>query len=335
MDVLNIEMSDDLIPFEPLPFYDENAKPVMNERLLEILDYREQDYPHALEKQYPRVLSKILDLWEHPDVEKYFSDLMFTDDHDRQGFPPEVAADIMCLIAAHSRRKPKKEDAWDQIFEMPKEPFEIARLDPKIARQQINKLGLPYSPEGLIKACETGNTVAVSLYIGAGMNINTCDEIQWTPVLIASYYGYEEMADMLIHCGADIYHQDAGGYTPLHWAAFNGFPTIVKMLLENKANVDARSNYGWTPLLQAASRGHLTVSLLLIEYGADINAASKDGWTPLHKAAANGHLAVVKLLVHRKVNINAKYNDGTTALDLAKKDKREQIVAALSEINYS
>lgn len=309
------------------------ATKVMNERLLQILDNCEQNYPHALEKQYPRILNKILELWDGPGIGEYFNELVFANRPARQGFPPEVAADIMYLFGVLTQRKQHQGKPWDYVFEMPKEAFEIASLDPKISLQQITRLDLPYSPEGLIKACQTGNTAAVSLYVSAGMNINTCDEIQWTPLMIASYYGYEDMADMLIHCGANIHHQDTGGYTSLHWAAFNGFAVIVNMLLKNRANVDARSNYGWTPLLQAASRGHLSVSLSLIEYGADINAASKDGWTPLHKAAANGHLPVVKLLLSRNANVNARSSDGTTALDLAKKDKREQIVAALSTAN--
>jgi len=53
----------------------------------------------------------------------------------------------------------------------------------------------------------------------------------------------------------------------------------------------------------------------------------------LHKAAANGHFAEVTLLLSKGANPGAKHSDGATALDLARKNKHEKIVAALSGKN--
>lgn len=292
----------------------------MNPRLLNILDNREQNYPHALEQQYPRVLNRIMELWDSAEIDAYFTDLMVSSRPDRQGFPQEVASDIMYLSSVHTRQQDREEaNPWGHVS--------------NTIQQEIELQGVPYSPQGFIKACETGKSETVALFLNSGMNVDTCDDRQWTPLTISAFNGNQEMAALLIKSGADIHHKDIAGYTPLHWAAFNGYTEVVKLLLAKQADVNARSNHGWSALLQAATRGHLAVSMVLAENGADVNAASNDGWTPLHKASANGHFAEVMLLLEKGANRGAKYADGVTALDLARKNKHEKIIAALSGRN--
>jgi len=290
----------------------------MDAKLLKILNNREQNYPHALEKQFPRVFAQILAMWDSPEIDALFSELMVTKRSDRQGFPPDVASDIIYLSMVHSRQSGRKEidDVWGHVSE-------------KIKRE-IEQQGVEFSPQGFIKAAETGKRDVLALFLSAGVNVDTCDDRLWTPLMISSFNGDEGMATLLIRSGANIQHKDSAGYSPLHWASFNGYSKVVNLLLNKHAEVNARSNHGWTPLMQAATRGHLPPAFILIESGADVNAASKDGWTALHKATANGHLPVVKLLLSRKANVNAKYQDGTTALDIAIKRKYEDIAALLS-----
>ncbi|MBI3222843.1 MAG: ankyrin repeat domain-containing protein [Nitrosomonadales bacterium] len=289
----------------------------MDARLLQILGNREQNYPHALEQQYPRVFGKLMELWDSTDIDAYFIDLLVSDRPDRQGFPPDVASDIVYLSMIHARQRGRDEvDPWGHVSEE--------------VRNGIELQDLPFSPEGFLKAAESGKREAVALFLSAGVDVDTCDERQWTPLMISAFNGNEEMAALLIKSGADIHHKDTAGYTPLHWAAFNGFTQVVQLLLSKHADVNARSQHGWTALLQAATRGHLSVSYILIEHGADVNAASNDGWTPLHKAAANGHFPEVKLLLSKGADTRAKYANGVTPLDLATKNKHEQIVAVLS-----
>jgi ankyrin repeat protein len=290
----------------------------MDEKLLRILNNRKQNYPHALEKQFPRVFSQIMSLWDSPEIDALFTELMVTKRSDRQGFPPDVASDIIYLSMVHTRQSGRKtiDDPWGHVSE-------------KI-KAEIQNQGVEYSPRGFIKAAESGKRDAIALFLSAGAEVDTCDERLWTPLMISAFNGDAEMATLLIKSGANIHHRDGAGYSPLHWAAFNGFSKVVKLLLSKHANVNACSNHGWTPLMQAATRGHLSVSFMLLENGADVNAASNDGWTSLHKAAANGHLPEVKLLLSKGADFRKKYRDGTTALDLARKNKHEEIVALLS-----
>ena len=70
----------------------------MNEKVLRMIEGEEKYYPHALEKQYPHLLSKILELWDTPAFDSYLQQLMLdTRDRPRQGFPPEVATDLLHL----------------------------------------------------------------------------------------------------------------------------------------------------------------------------------------------------------------------------------------------
>lgn len=292
----------------------------MDPKLLKILDNREKDYPHALEQQYPRILNRILELWDSTAIDAYFNDLLVSDRPDRQGFPARVASDIMSLSLVHERQRGREElNPWGHVSHA--------------AKQEIEQQGVPYSPQGFLKVCESGDSGTVALFLNSGMDVDTCDDRQWTPLMISSFSGNERMAALLIRSGADVHHKDTAGYTPLHWAAFNGFSKVVKLLLDRQADVNARSNHGWSALLQAATRGHLSVSLLLIEQGADVNAASNDGWTPLHKASANGHFAEVLLLLEKGADPAAEYTDGMTALGLARKNKHEKIIAVLSGRN--
>lgn len=291
----------------------------MDAKILHILDNREEKYPHALAQQYPRILNKIVSLWGTPSIEAYFADLLVDDRGNRAGFPKEVASEIFYLSTLLPHQpEPDKNDPWKNV--------------PKAIEQEINRQNAQFSPQGFIKASEEGKSAVVTLFLSAGVNVDTCDNRKWTPLMFAAFNGNEEVVTLLLKSRANINYKDHAGYSPLHWAAFNGHVKVVQLLLSNRADVNARSNHGWTPLLQAATRGHLSVSFMLIEKGADVNAASNEGWTPLHKAAANGHLPEVMLLLSKGADAKVEYADGKTALDFAIKNKHEQIAAKLSAI---
>lgn len=291
--------------------------PTMNEQLLKCLNGQEKGYPHALEQQYPRVLNKILELWESPEIDNYFQDLMVDKRGDRQGFPKEVASDIFFLSMVHLRQRNRPEaSVWSHIKEEKK--------------QEIEQRGIPFSPKSFIHSAESGNRDVVVLFLSSGLPVDSRDERDWTPLMVAAFNGHEDIALLLIRSGADIHARDKAGYTPLHWAAFNGYDKVAEILLEKHADANARSKFGWTPLLQASTRGHMKVAALLLAKNADPNASSNDGWTPLHKAAANGHIEVVKLLINKGANVNAEYSDGTTPLSLASKNQHPEIVVLLA-----
>jgi len=295
----------------------------MNETLLHLLDGQEQLYPLNLEEKYERVLNRIVELWDSREIDDYFNELMIdTRSANRQGFPKEVASEIFALSMAHTKIREQKQqksatdNPWDEV--------EASK------RSAIELQGYPFSPKGFVQSAEKGDNKAVLLFLNSGVDIDTRNEQGWTPLMISTFNGREEVAALLIRSGANVHAKDNAGYGPLHWAAFNGYSNVIKLLLAKRARVNERSNHGWSPLLQAATRGHLVAAGQLIASGADVNLASNDGWTPLHKAAANGHLEVVKLLLVKGAFRGSEYQDGTTPLHLAIKNKHPEIAELLS-----
>lgn len=294
----------------------------MDAKLLRILGNRERNYPHALATHFPRVLGHILSLWEKPEVENYFYQLMVTTRHSRIGFPSEVAADIIFLSTVHARSK--LSDATDNLWS------HVADSD----RRLIEDRGIPVSSSGFFKSIESGMHDVVALFVSCGADIHDFDERLWTPLMVAAFNGHHRIAKLLLSSGANVHVVDKAGYTALHWAAFNGYSKVVKLLLDCGADVNPRSSHGWTPLIQASSRGHLSVASILIERGADLTSASKDGWTSLHKAVSNGHEALVKLLFSKGADVNSETQDGVSVLDLARRMKSEQFLSLLSGKNW-
>ncbi len=299
----------------------------MNEKLLFLLDGYEECYPLNMEEQFPRIMERIVELWDSKEIDTYFTDLMIDQrGGNRQGFPPRVASEIFALSMAHGnilenkkKKSVKGSTAWDHVEEAKK--------------VQIEQQGYKFSPKGFVQSAEDGDTAAVLLFINSGVDIDTPDEKGWTPLMVSSFNGKEKVATLLIQSGANIHAKDEAGYGPLHWASLNGFSNVVKLLIEKKADVNTRSTHGLTPLLQAATRGHLLTVGQLIAGGADVNLASNDGWIPLHKAAANGHTETVKLLLAKGAYRKPEYRDGTTPLALAIKHKHKDIEALLTANN--
>jgi len=89
----------------------------MDAGLLKFLNSNEQNYPHALEGQFPRIFEKIIALWNTPEFESYMVDLMTTTRTNRQGFPREVASDIIYLIMLHERNTSSPDTySWAKVL---------------------------------------------------------------------------------------------------------------------------------------------------------------------------------------------------------------------------
>ncbi len=290
----------------------------MNEKLVSLLGDFNDSYPTELTKSFPRIVDRIVELWDSKAVEDYFTELMIDDrGGTRQGFPPNIAHEIFKLSVAHEKIRDQGQNTAVELS-----PWEMVKEEKRFA---IERQGYDFSPQGFVRSAEKGDRSAVVAFLESGVDIDTPDERGWTPLMVSSFNGNEEVAVLLIQKGANVQATDTAGYGPLHWSALNGFSTVIKLLLEKRADVNAQSKHGLTPLLQAASRGHLLAVGQLVAGGANVDTPSNDGWTPLHKAAANGHVETVKFLIAKGANRSPEYQDGTTPLQLAIKHKHREI----------
>ena len=72
-------------------------------------------YPLMLEQKFPHVLEKIINLWDSPDAEPYFADLLQPNGRgggrmDRDGFPDKAWQEILQLRVLYSKPHPMKNE---------------------------------------------------------------------------------------------------------------------------------------------------------------------------------------------------------------------------------
>jgi len=293
----------------------------MSEDLKALMCGYEKKYPQQLVERFPRIVEKIVSLWNSPEAfSLYMQELLVADRHDRQGFPAAIASELFSLNSV-----------YDEIQQVKDQSDDIWGVEVEEAKAELERLGISINQQSLFSASERKDREALTLLLKAGLSPDVRDEKHWTPLMVASFEGNEEIAFLLIQHGASITAQDKGGYSPLHWASLGGYERVVKLLLEKGADVNARTQYGITPLLQAAARGHTTVVKALLMAGGRANEPSDEGWTALHKAVANGHAEVVKALLDHGGDLLVPSRDGATPFVLAQKSQHPEIRATIRQ----
>ena len=69
----------------------------MREKLMHLMGVEASAYPQNIEKGYPRILAKLIEVWRTPELPKYLDDLTFSTRAGRMGFPSGVAMDLFNL----------------------------------------------------------------------------------------------------------------------------------------------------------------------------------------------------------------------------------------------
>jgi cytohesin len=151
------------------------------------------------------------------------------------------------------------------------------------------------APEFHLAAC-LGNLDSVTSLVENGMDVDTKDELGWTPLYWAASTAQEEVAEFLISKGADIDIKTNNNRTLLHQAALSGATKLIELLIADDADSNARDEDDSTPLHSAATGGHKNVVELLIAKGASLNARDGNGRTPLWYAQYEGHTEIIELL---------------------------------------
>ncbi|XP_030830790.1 oxysterol-binding protein-related protein 1 isoform X2 [Strongylocentrotus purpuratus] len=178
----------------------------------------------------------------------------------------------------------------------------------------------------------------------------------WNPLHLASYFGHDKAALVLLSNGANINSMNPMGDTPLHKAAYIGREDIVQLLIEGGADVFAVNGEGMSPkevalgsevkrllegaeqsqqlksqqtLLHAASEGDLETITKMLEgpRPPNINCTDVSGHTPLHRACCSDQREAAILLLQSGAKTDVKNSKGQTALDLAQSYHIRQLVS--------
>lgn len=252
---------------------------MVNRRLDTLFHKFPDNYPHILKREHPRVLQRLLHLWDQPeDFTAYMQELLISSRSDRKGFPLDVLTELMFLGKLH-------ETCHRQNISLP--PLD----DPWKQFPPANR-----TPQSFLYALQRGDVAQVRMYLDGDIPVDYhFEDGGGTPLAVAAAGGQTAVAELLLHAGADIRARDGGGYTPLHWAAFYGHEKMAALLLRHHARIDATQNTNSTPLALAVVRNHIGMVVLLLEHGANAKLSSREG-TPLEIAVKKGANDIVTLL---------------------------------------
>jgi ankyrin repeat protein len=178
----------------------------------------------------------------------------------------------------------------------------------------------------IFEAVENNDISIVEKFLKEGTDINVKDETGGTPLHWTSFYGLQELAELLVAKGANVYAHDNDGWTPLHWAKAK---KILEFLLSKGADVNSRDQFGQTPLHILAIDSLPDVIGFLISKGAQVNDKDSMGKTPLHFAVLKGNVEVAAYLISQGAQVNAKENTGKTPLHLAAIKGYKEVAEAL------
>ena len=237
--------------------------------------------------------------------------------------PPSVQLEspvkaITAIVTAQTQRAPATAPQTPAQTETPEiSPARAA------ARKELGQLLVPYSAESFVKQAEEGDSIAVKLFLAAGMNPNVIakykvgdNNVEATALNRAAQAGQTETVKVLIAGHADV-NLNAGGWTPVTATATGGTAEIAKALLAAGAKVDSK-RFDQTALMVAADYGQVEVLKVLLENGADTRGKADGTLTKaLLLAAPAGNVKVIQPLLDAGADINARSNDGATPLILA------------------
>ena len=196
-----------------------------------------------------------------------------------------------------------------------------ASMTPEQARAEIDRREISYEGGAFLLYAQLGNLEVVTLFITAGMDIETKNPADdFTALHTAATYGHLSVVQYLAGQGATIDATGKNGETPLMWAAFNGHLSVMRYLLAQGASLLAKTTLGDRRaktmaeeggfpavaqdlqvreegrLRNAATRGDLAVVKECVAAGVAIESRGSSSGIPLHWAAYGGHLEVVRYL---------------------------------------
>ncbi len=186
-----------------------------------------------------------------------------------------------------------------------------------------------------MKSAKDNDTLALKDMIATGIDLETKDGKQRTPLMLAVYEKHIAASRILIEAGADVNALDDMRNSPFLYAGASGQLEIVKLGISHNANYHVVNRYGGTALIPAAEKGHVeVVALLANTENYPIDHVNTLGWTALLEAVilSDGgpvHQHIVQLLIDAGADVNIADNDGISPLVHARKRGFNKIEQAL------
>jgi len=132
----------------------------------------------------------------------------------------------------------------------------------------------------LYEAAESGDIEAVKQHLADGTDIELkCTGCGSTALGHAAKHGHNEIAELLIAKGADVYAKSEGGETPLVYAVAEGQEEVVDLVIAAGTDVNTKDGFGDTSLDWAILFKQTKIANLLRKHGGktgeELKAADK------------------------------------------------------------
>ncbi|TTF11758.1 Ankyrin-2 [Bagarius yarrelli] len=199
----------------------------------------------------------------------------------------------------------------------------------------------------LFKAVQRNLDGIVAALIESGADVNVCNDLGYTPLLLAVELGNLEVFKVLVSNKAQLEKRLPNQMSALHLAIQSGSMPITEILLDMGMDPNIVGPKEQMPLHLSALHNQPALMTLLLHKGAQIHAVTQEGFTALHLASQGGHQEAVTQLLERKADVYvqdrqarialhwaaagvaAKDMDGCTALHYAAKNGHIRVAAAL------
>lgn len=155
------------------------------------------------------------------------------------------------------------------------------------------------APDNLVEAVQQGNYAAAKSFLQNGGNVNATDIYGNSLLMLAAFYGHEDVTALLLAYRPDVNYKTSWGYTAALNAAFTGQENILRLLADHGADLSVETPSGEN-MLGAAAKGlqQNMLRLLVKQYGLDLNAPLKKGGSILQWAVSQrNEIAVAKALI--------------------------------------
>lgn len=214
----------------------------------------------------------------------------------------------------------------------------------------------------------TGDYIGVQHALEQNENPNLLNEKTTYPLSVASFFGHEAIAELLLRSGASVTVKDTEWLTPLHWACYGGHDRIISLLLDNRAEINSRDKFWLTPVHCAAINGSIKsmevisvkssnlkitdrygrqpihfaalfanndIIVYLVQKGISVDTLDKHFKSPLHYAAYKGHYHTFELLLSKSADIHLKDLHGRSVIHYAAISGNSNLVSHIVSLGIS
>lgn len=150
--------------------------------------------------------------------------------------------------------------------------------------------------QNIFDACRQGNLDTVErLYNIDANSVNAEEENGYSALVLACYYGHEDIVDFLAGKVENINAETSYG-SPLMAATVKGYASIVDILLKNNADPDIKDENGTTAAHYAVMFKNYILIERLVNANADFNIKNKTNQSAMDYAIAHKDEKINKLL---------------------------------------